>query len=408
MRFPFSVRHMGRVKFLTLALNVLVFSSSASAAFLTASLAPKSGGLETKSYVVIAGKGLEVSDQFLKIAHTQALIYQDKNPSAKVYLIAGIDKDNAAHLVGRWGYKHTRVYKEDFTATRLINLIGTLKSISGIDFYGHNGAFRGLALEDYENRLYTKEIPALKAAIGAKLEKDAVIRLYGCNTGYILAPLLAKELNRPALGTYTFADTQRILDNGLWYYNDTGRYPEGHSFIGENAISFNQPLSCISGGGCYRLKVVNTNYQGTHGNYGGTVPFLKVHCGNLKTETCASIVAKSTLNLIPSEPLLVSSQVKPTLAQFAAHVSDQFCGSWVDLEKRADCNSKVQDHLLGRSQLNINFTTTTSPTLQCDLRGCQFQKNCSSGTCVFESTGPKKTTTYVDELNFYKMGFERW
>lgn len=394
---------------LAIGLSTLLLAPATShSAFLTASLAPKSGAIETKSYVIVAGKGLEVSDQFLKIAHTQALIYQEKNPSAKVYLIAGIDKDNASQLVQSWGYKHTRVYKENFTATKLINLLGTLKVISGLDFYGHNGAFRGLALESYDHRLYTNEVPALRTAIGGKLEKDAVIRLYGCNTGYVLAPLLAKELSVPVLGTYTFADTQRILDNGLWYYNDTGRYPEGHSFINKNQISFQEPVSCVNGGGCYRLKVVNTNYQGTHGNYGGTVPFLKVHCGNIKASICATTVAKSSVNLIPSEPLPGLASTKPTLEQFATQISDQFCGSWVDLEKRTVCARKVQDHLLGSKSLNPNFTTTTSPTLQCDFKGCQFRKNCSTGTCVFESTGPAKTTTYVDELNFYKMGFQLW
>jgi len=388
--------------------SILFFSNTLWADYLTATLPAKQPSQKTSTYVLIVGKGLEVGDQFLKAAHTQALVYQEKVPTASIFMVAGIDYSTASKFVKDWGYTNVKVKNEVYTADRLIAALKGVSRIAGIDLYGHNGALRGFALENYDTRLFTANMKSLATAIAGKMESGAIIRAYGCNTGYYLAPQLAEALNVPVLGTYTYADTQQILDDQLWYYNDKGRYPDGHSFIFTNSLSFEKPVQCLHGGGCLRLKTVTNQYQGKHGKYGGTVPFTKVHCGKISAKNCADRLAKSTMTLIASAPIKGFADQKPSLEDFSSRMVDQFCGSWIDLKKRDRCSADVMAHLQGTKALSPTYTVSSVPTLDCDLKTCSFRKNCSSGTCVLESAIDKASKTFVNELNFYKLGFDNW
>lgn len=353
------------------------------------------------AHLIIAGKGLEIGDQWLTIAHTQALIFKDKAQHGPIILIAAIDKPSYQEKLKDWGYTDIKVYNQTFTGDRLIEQIAQISRISSIDYIGHNGALYGLALEDYNNRFFLTHAEKL-AAYKNKFTPDSYIRLMGCNTGWNLAPKMAELLNVPVAGSFTFADIQDLYNDGSWYYHDKGRYPEGAKHDSVNRSSYTTPTSCQHQAGCSRLKVVTIPYQGKHGTYKMTLPFLKFFCGNLDRERCTTRMAKSVSTLISSTSVLQ----KPNLAQYSEIVADNMCNSWLDFNRRQDCFQKVMDHMSDKKTLPAAFNTINDKLLSCTTKTCLFKKDCSSGSCVMEGTDTgKPSTTFVDELNLYKEGF---
>jgi hypothetical protein len=390
------------MKKLILFFAAALISTSAHADYFAAELKTADENPNVGVHIIIAGKGLEVVDQWLKAAQTQALIFKDRKIHGPIKIISAIDKPSYAGQIKTWGYSNIRVFNQTMTGKRIVDLISEHQKIASIDFIGHNGAFRGLALEDYDNRFYLDTVELMKP-LKNRFTADSFIRVMGCNTGWNLAPALADTLNVPVSGTFTFADIQKMHETNLWYYGDEGRYPGG-KFISTNILSYSEPLSCKHSGGCLRLKPVSIPYQGKHGKYKGTLPYMKFFCGDLSKNDCARRMAKSTQYLIGVNNL----QNKPSQNLFAQTISDHFCSAWMDLNKRIDCERQITSHLTGAKAVNKIFKTISETTLTCDFKKCSFKTNCESGVCVLEADVSKPSTTTFDELNMYKLGYDLW
>lgn len=377
---------------------VLLSMQTAHAAFFQAELPSARAQAALGTHVVIVGNGMETGSMFLRAGHTQSLIFRDRPEHGRIVMIGAIQSEKTTALVADWGYRGIVQNSATFTAPQLIRALSKLGKIASIDYVGHNGAFVGMVLEDYGNRLFLQDVPAF-AALKKQFMPNAVIRLMGCNTGWKLAPALADALNVPVGGTFTFADLQQPHELGDWFFHDEGRFPEG-KFVSRNDRSFFTPVDCRNNGGCMRLKTVANPYTGTHGNYGGGLPFMKYFCGGLKTTECFRRMALSTSTLIGNKPLDSSLQRET----FAATVAEQFCPSYKDAGKREDCRRKVGDHVLGKAPLNRTYTPFSGTSLSCDFRTCRFTVECGERNCVFRApTDP--STTFVDEINAYIAGY---
>lgn len=382
---------------------LLAATASARAAFFTADLPNPNAGTGRGTHLIVVGKGLEVGDQWLRAAHTQAMIFRDRPGLGRIKIISAVENANYATLVKNWGYTNVAVHKRTMTGTEVLNQIfaaARASKIESIDFIGHNGAFYGFALEDYNNRFYLTHAKEL-ARIRDRMAPDAVVRLMGCNTGWYLAPAVANALNVPAAGSFTYADIQELHDSQEWFYHDAGRFPTGQ-WLKSNPVSFSETKTCVAKGGCMRLKVVNSNYQGKHGSYGGTLPFLKYFCGGLGANDCHRRMAKALTHVIGVKPV----RGKPSLNDFSDMVADEFCPAWIDAVKRRDCRKKVVEHMLGINPLPATFSTVTGTSMTCDFQSCQVKKDCSSGSCVVTSATPGASRTYVNELNALRRGYD--
>ncbi len=379
-----------------------LLSTSVYADYFAAELKTPDENPNMGAHLIIAGKGLEVVDQWLIAAQTQALIYKDRKNHGPIKIISAIDKPSYADYIKNWGYSNARVFKQTMTGQRVVDLISEHQKIASIDFIGHNGAIKGLALEDYDNRFFLDSVKLL-TPLKSRFTADSFIRVMGCNTGWNLAPALANALNVPAAGTFTFADIQKLHETNVWYYNDTGRFPGG-KFNNVNSISYSEPIACKNLGGCLRLKPVSISYQGKHGTYQGTLPFMKFFCGNISTNDCARRMAKSTQYLIGVNNL----QNKPAQNLYMETISDHFCSSWLDANKRITCQRQIISHLSGAKSVDTKFKTVSETMLTCDSKKCAFKTNCDSGTCVLEADISKPSTTTFDELNMYKLGYDLW
>lgn len=375
----------------------------AHASYFTAELDNPRAGAGRGVHLIIVGKGLEVGDQWLRAAQTQAMIFRDRDGLGRIQMIGAVENANSTTLLRNWGYSNLRVYQKTMTGDEVLAQIFAVArnaKIESIDFIGHNGAFYGFALEDYNHRFFLSHAKEL-ARIRDRMAKDAVVRIMGCNTAWYLAPAVANALNVPTAGSFTYADIQELHETGEWFYHDAGRFPEG-GWLKTNSISFREPMACVAKGGCLRLKVVNSNYQGRHGNYGGTLPFLKYFCGGLSLDDCHRRMAKALNHVVGVKAV----HGKPSLTEFSEMVADEFCPSWIDALKRRNCRQRVIEHLLGINQLPANFSTVTGTSMTCDFRGCQIKKDCSSGSCVVTSTTQGSSKTYVNELNALRRGYD--
>lgn len=382
------------------ALLSLLTSSSAFASYFQADLPSKLADNKMGTHIVITGKGLEVGDQWLRAGHTQALLFKDRPQHGSIRLIGAIENSETLKKLNQWGYINIQVFEKTFTGPRLVNVIAQSSKIASIDFIGHNGALLGFVLEDYNNRFFLDGARSMKP-LASKMSSDSFVRIMGCNTGWSLAPLLAQVLQVPVAGTFTFADIQKVHETGTWYYNDEGRFPGG-TFLRRNEISYNYPVDCYSDGGCMRLKVVRINYQGKHGNYAGTVPFIKFFCGGINSSECFRRMAVSTIYEVSTVP----AQGVPTADQFEKIMVDHFCPSYINATRKAECSEAVANHIRGTKKLGSTFSTSDGPTLTCDFNSCSVVKDCTSGTCVMKSaSNVPPSTTFVDELNAYMAGY---
>ena len=381
--------------------TLFAFAIPAHAAFFRAELPTPNADPSVGTHVIIAGKGLEVGDQWMKAAHTQALLFRDRARHGNIVLISAIDKENYGSLLRGWGYAKIESFDRNMSAGEVIKLLARVKSIASIDFIGHNGAVLGFALEGYSHRFFMDAVKSL-APLKAKFTKDSFIRVLGCNTGWRLAPALADTLGVPASGTFTYADIQNLHSLDDWFYHDEGRFPSGH-WLGANKQSFFTPITCSNVGGCIRLKTVSGSYTGQHGDYSGGLPFMKYFCGSLDRNDCFRRMALSTQYLVGNSPL----GGKPTIEQLAATLADQFCPAWKDTQRKATCHAKVIDHVTGRAKLSRTFTTFNDRSLSCSFRKCQFDMVCTN-TCVLIAKGTEPSTAYVDELDAYLAGYQLW
>lgn len=385
------------MKTLLLALTLCI-APFAHAGFFQAELPSASAQPALGTHVVIVGNGMEVGSLFLRAAHTQALLFRDRPQHGRILLIGALEK-TTPQLLTDWGYRSVSQNASTFTAGQLIKLLSKAGPIASVDFIGHNGAFLGFVLENYENRFFLKDVPAF-AALKRQFLANAVIRILGCNTGWKLAPALADAMNVPVAGTFTFADLQQLHELGDWFYHDEGRFPEGR-FLSRNEKSFFTPIDCKNNGGCMRLKTVSNPYTGKHGNYGGGLPFLKYFCGSLNQTECFRRMALSTSTLVGTRPLDASLPAET----YATVLAEQFCPSYKDKTKREDCRQRVVAHLLGRQALPRTYSPFSGTSLRCDFKKCEFTVECGETTCVFRVPTDKPSTSFVDELNAYMTGY---
>jgi hypothetical protein len=383
------------------ALILIASSLQAQAAFFRAELPTPNADPAMGAHVIIAGKGLEVGDQWLKAAHTQALLFKDRQRHGKIVLISAIDKSNYSTLLRDWGYQNVAAVDRSMTSGEVIKLLNKVPSIASLDFIGHNGAILGFAFESYSHRFFLDAVKSL-APLKTKFTKDSFIRVLGCNTGWRLAPALAETLGVPASGTFTYADIQNLHNLGDWFYHDEGRYPSGF-WLDTNSRSFFKPIACTHIGGCVRLKTVSSSYTGTHGDYSGGLPFMKYFCGPLDRNDCFRRMAMSTQYLVGNSTL----SARPTLEQFAETLADQFCPAWKDLQRKANCHAKVIDHVFGRAKLPRTFSTFVDRSLSCNFRKCSFEQVCTD-KCVLIAKTDQPSTAYVDEIDAYLAGYQLW
>ena len=222
-------------KSVILFLSALLVSST-SFASLVGHLKSKREDLKLPAHVMVAGNGGEVGSLFIQSAVAQGVRYADEFKHGPIYIIARATSEKSKLYLESKSYEVID-NNQIMNGPSLARMIDKYKSITTLDFFGHNSIAMGFQLENSSERL--SPTASDLGILRDNLTADAIVRFYACNSGYKLASNAAIVLGKPVGGTFVAADFQQLYKDGRWYYHDVGRFPGG-KFVSINTQSFSE------------------------------------------------------------------------------------------------------------------------------------------------------------------------
>lgn len=371
--------------------------------------------LETHIFVMGYAGGL--ADQFFKAATARARKYQEEFPDRQFVFIGPdvIDKGSANYndyeeyrnVLSRLGLLPERLDEKWLLSNRLLEILESYTKISGIEFFSHSAAHLGVGLDEVPSdspqavyKRFNSKVNGL-ANLADNFTNNAFMVLHGCNSGFIQAPELSKLLAIPVAGSLSSTNTQEIYSDNKWYFNDSGRYPEGLTKARNNTISFEEDKVC-SGGNCHRMKPEAYPYAGYWGNLNAGLSHYKFFCN----EVVAGNDCKKAMALF----MLGHPGIKRTLAtkdDFKANAKDFLCPDSNRPNARRECFEKMEASL---SDSRVIYTgMTRGKTLECDFKKCNVEIRCTDqqGSCQIVSAPENNTPkTMQNEFKAYVEGFD--
>lgn len=390
------------------ALFSLIVASPAFA-YITATYGNMGTEPETRTHVIIVGKGNELGTLFQATAATKAKKYAELYPNEQVFLISvnETDKPENLTLLGSFGFKNVQEKRSfNFTSSDVFKEMSNFKKIATVDIYSHSVAYYGVILDGKFNRMDPKKDGYEKLA--SNFTSDAYAYLHGCNSGQFLAPILSMQWGIPVAGSFGSTDFQRLHSSGDWHFDD-GRKPSEGNFVSVNTVTFQRNEVCAEGA-CRRLQPSNFTYEGYWGKFSeGGLGFYKFFCMKNSSETCYTAMARAALAAVSVKPLTVNSSIE----DYQAVVFDLLCPISSRKEVREKCVAGLKT---AATVAGGSYDSFGGKSLQCDFKGCKAKFKCKripvidllqEGSCeVVNLRESPKTTTQVDEYKAYMQGFK--
>lgn len=359
-----------------------------------------------KTHIMLAGRGAELNGLFQAAAAARATRLHELYPKNQILLIATLEGDyktNRARLQG-WGFKVIR-YVEDILSPRYVEgELQNLQYVASIDIFAHTSAVYGAQMGGGDNRV---------SAQFQHLEflRDRFIRgaygvLHGCNSGYHMAPMFAKQWGIPVAGSFAATDFEKLHENGSFYKYEDSFKPAGN-WASVNSLSFAQPVACENGA-CMRMRPDNHPYEGIWGNYKeGGLGIFKFFCPGISRGECELTMGEALMsNLFAKKVDFRSSETDMQSA-----VREYLCPSGNKTADAANaCAARLQSAFASGDR---TYTPFQGKSIQCDWKGCTWEWKCKpiKGSvelaCDILNTSPKTTTTFMDEYAAYLSGVKR-
>ena len=256
--------------------------------------------------IFIAGYGKEMGLQFLYGAITRAQVHDDTYGDDRAQIILWAREKNRKHdasVLKQRGFHIMKSTNTGLTNRVIKSYLSNLNySIKSLHMISHNAAFQGAAIETGS---IVNPFPERLGhgfnwgSVKRKFAKDAFIFLHGCNTGFIVAPEISKQLERPVFGSLTSTDFQEIFQDGQWYHNNKGfgQHPEGYKREKVSGNLHNRNYGCWKGY-CHRMMPNEHPYRGDFGQYNTGLNYYQAFCnyGEAgKEESCKRGVAQGIL-----------------------------------------------------------------------------------------------------------------
>jgi hypothetical protein len=395
------------MKKIILGIASLLLSSQAWS-YVTATYGTQSVNSNTRTHIIIAGKGNELGTLFQTSSAAKAKKYADLYPNEQVYFI-GVNetgKPENLELLAKYGFKNITEKKTfNFESSDVLSEMRQFKRIASVDIYSHAVAYYGVILDGATNRMDPKKDGY--DTIASNFTSDAFAFLHGCNSGQFLAPILSLQWGIPVAGSFGSTDFAKLHEDRNWYYDD-GRRPKEGNFESVNRVTYQRNELCIEGA-CRRLSPSNFPYNGYWGDFAeGGLGFYKFFCMKNTTEVCQKAMARAALTYVSVKPLTLNS----SLEDFKAVVFDTLCPLSSKPEVRAKCKTGLEN----AAATGGTYDSFDGKSLQCDFKGCMAQFKCKripiidllkEGSCTVENKRPSaKTTTQVEEYKAYIKGWQ--
>lgn len=383
-----------------------LFSSFASAGYLTAYLQGTKQTLNTPTHIIVAGVGMELGMSLQWAAVAKAKRYKDLYPDHQVYLIAHLETEfnkrpiNNFRYLNQWGFRLEKSYNSLFTQESLTDKMVQFSQIASIDLFTHNSPHYGAQLESKYYRM-TPDSKENKRLVGHFMP-DAYAILHGCNTGFVVAPALSRTWGIPVAGTLASTGFEYLGRDGLFHFSGDSR--AGKASV--NNVSYNESISCEKGA-CTRMKPANYTYDGVWGNFeDGGLNFFKFFCVKNDTATCYRIMAKSLIESLSIKAV----SARPSLADYKELIYDFLCTSGSGGQYRSTCKKNLERYHMTKQ---IGSNGFYGRQIQCSFKECFAEVDCFSfngqlvhHTCSVKNHWSGQVDTLEREYEAYLKGFE--
>lgn len=362
------------------------------------------------THIIAVGYSNGQADQFVRAAIGRAQKYRDLFPQHQIVLLGHPEIDSST--TDREAFQrfdiHVTEYRpeEELNSYNLTERLRNFQSIASFDFYGHSSPW-AIGISSRGARLGTDTDEWQVRSLADHFATDSYATLNGCNAGLYLAPHLSKLWKIPVAGAATGTNFQQLHQNGRWYFNDRGNFPEGR-WATNNTVSFKNPMSC-SKGGCTRIKPENSPYKGHWSTETAAgLGFLKFFCpGFGDTSRCQRGMA---LSLIAYESLQSVGNDHLDISKFEKVVFDYLCPNDRSGRLTSTCQSGIRK---GVDSGNETFSVFSGQELKCSFDGCQFSYKCEQdpfgnpvpGTCKLSAPSNPNPTNLVKEYKALMSGF---
>lgn len=355
--------------------------SPQSAGYFMAQLESTKHDLKKKVRVFVAGMGGGAGLLFQEAAISKAKKVKEAFPQDQILLVFYNEAkvSSQTQKLVDWGLKHVEQHYKDLSDELIYQSIRDYKEVRSIDVFSHSTYDYALLSET--GAIFDR--PSLKE-LKALFSVDATVQFHGCNTGWGLAPALAKTWGVPVSGALTSTNFEQLHSNGNFYFNDAITKPEG-AWAKENKLSFNTTVSCKSGG-CLRMKPDNQPYYGLHGKLDSGLSFYKFFCGELSRHECNRRMAFT----IPEFMDLAPSKEGKQKSKMISTAQNVLCPIHKSKDWRETCRKGLKAAETGG---NKTFSMFQGISLHCGNNKCS--KDTSS-----------KSTAFVDEYLNYLNGIE--
>lgn len=380
------------MNFLKLALISLVLSFSLSVQSYTIFSLEEINWNNTREVdVLIAGHGPEMGGMFAMTALTMAASLAERSPSYRAQVIFWVKESSIEthrEFVESRDHNIILINDESLTLNKLEFYLLTLPMINSFHVYSHSNAWAGMILQSSGNRLNAETFDW--EAVRPRFTDDSYLFFHGCSNAFTVVPEISKAIERPAFGSTTSTDFQRLYTDKNWYHHNVGQFPKDMRTLGWNDLLFNSRVPCWKGF-CQRMKPNNHPYRGIWGDFETGLPFYKPFCNygenspTWATSDCLHGIANA-LRDWPADPRLSDAE----------RVVDFLCPSNPGYGTNERCRRLL---LEGREQNDIFWGKTP----YCTLTGCDYWLDNSENS---EGT-PRRIFNSVDHGNLpFQIEFE--
>lgn len=244
--------------------------------------------------LILAGDPDKLGGQFFEAAVGRARVYRELYPDDQVVLWQARVHPNKSEEANRaisFGLNVIENSDRNLSADDLVRWMKQFRKIASIEIFSHSSWATGAALQSSGAGFRLTPETAGLSNLKSNFVEGAYAVLYGCNSGFILAPALSNLWGIPVLGSFNATDFQNLHKDGNFYLQGEGNFPEGGPwgkwpFDSYNRVSFTNSVSCDAAG-CTRMNPENEPYNGVWGNYGndkttkvlgGGLGFYKTFC----------------------------------------------------------------------------------------------------------------------------------
>ena len=370
-----------------------------------------------RTHILLAAKGKELGYMFVHAARMTAVRIKEANPKDQVVLIAveerSVSKEDETpdfegnkKRVEADGFVVRHQLKSEFDIDSMVSQMDTFKQIASLHVFSHSTPQFGALIEGKWNRIEVDGANDKRfVRLRDNLTKDAYAYFHGCNSGFMLAPMMSRVLGIPVAGSLTSTEFEIWGSEKTWESTSKFARPEGFKRAGvHRSVKSGKPVACHDDN-CLRMRPIVNAYSGYWSKaYQAGLPIYKVFCVGKSPEACKLGMLKAAMHT----PSVVNLTKESSFEDYKQVVNDIFCPTDKSGKLRAECLQALEN-----PQANREYAPFKKKTISCDGNGCKFKFTCGSlgaffvrDSCDIELTSSSRSTTYMDEyldtLDAYK------